>query len=140
MVTGLLHLHNVLRWVILILLVVSIIYSLSKNERAKSTGLWLMITSHVMLLIGVYQWFRDVFNYPDFKSVVGSTALRFFKMEHPVMMVVAVILITLARRKAKESSYRSNTILLGVALLIILAMIPWPFRETGIARPWLPGM
>jgi hypothetical protein len=61
-------------------------------------------------------------------------------MEHPVMMVIAVVLITLARRKAKELNYRSHSILLGVALLIILAMIPWPFRDAAIARPWFPGM
>jgi hypothetical protein len=56
------------------------------------------------------------------------------------MMVIAVVLITLARRKAKELNYRSHSILLGVALLIILAMIPWPFRDAAIARPWFPGM
>ena len=140
MTTGLIHLHSLLRWVILILLLVSIYYSLVKSEKIKSTGLWLMITSHVMLVIGLYQWFRDVFNYPDFKSVVATPALRFFKMEHPVMMVIAVVLITLARRKAKELNYRSHSIMLGVALLIILAMIPWPFREAAIARPWFPGM
>jgi hypothetical protein len=140
MIAGLLHLHSFLRWVILLLLLVSLYYSFVKSERIKSTGLWLMITSHVMLVIGLYQWFRDVFNYPDFKSVVATPALRFFKMEHPVMMVIAVILITLARRKAKELNYRSHSIMLGVALLIILAMIPWPFREAAIARPWFPGM
>jgi len=140
MVIGLLHLHSLLRWVILILLVISLIFSWMKSERIKSTGLWLMITSHVMLLIGVFQWFRDVFNYPDFKSVVATPALRFFKMEHPVTMVIAVVLITLARRKSKELNYRSNMIMLGVALLLILAMIPWPFRDAAIARPWFPGL
>ncbi|MEN9497344.1 MAG: hypothetical protein RL750_243, partial [Bacteroidota bacterium] len=40
MITGLLHLHSLLRWVILILLVVSLFLSLSKSERIKSTGLW----------------------------------------------------------------------------------------------------
>ena len=140
MIAGLLHLHSFLRWVILLLLLVSLYYSFVKSERIKSTGLWLMITSHVMLVIGLYQWFRDVFNYPDFKSVVATPALRFFKMEHPVMMVIAVVLITLARRKAKELNYRSHSILLGGALLIILAMIPWPFRDAAIARPWFPGM
>lgn len=140
MISGLLHLHSFLRWVILLLLLVSIYYSLVKNERVKSTGLWLMITSHVMLLIGVFQWFRKVFEFPDFKSVMGSPALRFYNMEHPVTMVIAVVLITLARRKSKELNYRSNAILLGVALLLILAMIPWPFRDAAIARPWFPGM
>ena len=140
MITGLLHLHSLLRWVILILLVVGLYLSLTKSERIKSTGLWLMITSHVMLLIGVFQWFRKVFESTDFKTSMGSPALRFYNMEHPVTMVIAVVLITLARRKSKELNYRSNSILLGVALLLILAMIPWPFRDAAIARPWFPGM
>ena len=66
---------------------------------------------------------------------------RFFWIEHPLMMFLAIILITVARGKAKNFNYKSVTLLLIIALLAILAGVPWPFREVvGDGRTWLPGM
>ena len=143
MTTGLIHLHSLLRWVILILLLVSIYYSLVKSEKIKSTGLWLMITSHVMLLIGLYQTIAGRYgwmNVPVGTSVMKDGFYRFYLVEHPVMMITSVVLITLARRKAKDLNYRSVKTLLLIALVLILAAVPWPFRDAAIARPWFPGM
>ncbi|HTE12867.1 MAG TPA: hypothetical protein VK645_17930, partial [Chitinophagaceae bacterium] len=57
---GLVHLHNLLRWVILILLVISIIKSYSgwQQKRVftpadKKTWLFTMIAAHITLLIGL---------------------------------------------------------------------------------------
>ena len=50
-----LHLHNVLRWVILILLLVTLYQAFAKKESIRSSSLWLMIAAHTMLLIGLYQ-------------------------------------------------------------------------------------
>jgi uncharacterized membrane protein len=55
METGMLHLHSILGWVILVLLLFTLIQSFSKNEMAKKTSLWLMIAAHTMFLIGAYQ-------------------------------------------------------------------------------------
>ena len=55
MEAGLLHLHNALRWVILILLLLSLLQAFGKKDSLKSTSLWLMIGAHTMLLIGLYQ-------------------------------------------------------------------------------------
>jgi len=53
-------------------------------------------------------------------------------------MITSIVLITLARGKAKQLNYRSVTWLLGIALVLILAGIPWPGREL-VGRPLLPG-
>ena len=143
MSTGLLHLHNLLRWVILILMLVSLYQAFLKNEKIKSTSLWLMITSHVMLLIGLYQTIMGRYgwmNVPEGVSVMKDGFYRFYLVEHPVLMITSVVLITLARRKSKDFRYGSVKTLLLIALLLILAAVPWPFRDAAIARPWFPGM
>ena len=57
------------------------------------------------------------------------------------MMVLAIILITIARGKAKVLNYKATGWLLFIALLLILAAIPWPFRDiVGEGRKWFPGM
>ena len=57
------------------------------------------------------------------------------------MMLLAIILITVARGKAKVLNYKAVGWLLVIALLLILAAVPWPFREVvGDNRNWFPGM
>jgi hypothetical protein len=144
METGLLHLHNLLRWVILILLLLSLFQAFSKNNGLKKTSLFLLIASHTTLLIGLYQYFTkgSGFNYIEqngFGYVMKDPAMRFWAVEHISTMIIAIILITVARGKAKKGIYAAASWLYLIALLLILAGIPWPFRE-GIGRPWFPGM
>ncbi len=144
MESGLLHLHNFLRWVILFFLLLSLIQAFGKNAGLKKTSLWLLIASHVTLLIGLFQYFTGAFGYKliqlnGFAGVMKDSALRFWAVEHITGMLIAIILITIARGKAKTANYGAASWLYLVALLVILAVVPWPFRE-GIARPWFPGM
>jgi hypothetical protein len=142
--TGLLHLHNVLRWIILILLLVAIFQTFSKNNGIKKSSLWLIIAAHTTLLLGFYQWFTGslglkLIQNAGFSEVMKDSAARFWAVEHFAGMLIAIILITVARGKAKSLYYKSAFWLYFIALLIILVSIPWPFRE-GIGRPWFPGM
>ena len=140
---GLLHLHSALRWVILILLLFTLVQALTKNQRIRQSSLWLLIASHIMLVVGLYQLIAGRFGItkglPEGVSVMKDSFYRFFWVEHPVMMIIAIVLITIARGKAKVLNYKSTAWLLGIALLLILLAIPWPFREGGIGRPWFPG-
>jgi len=143
METGLLHLHNALRWVLLLLLLWNLIQAITKKESLASSSLWLMITAHTMLLIGLYQTIAGRYgwtslNLPAGSSVMSDSFYRFFLIEHPVLMISSIILITLARGKATQRNYRSVTWLLAIALVLILAGIPWPGREL-VGRPLFPG-
>lgn len=157
METGLLHLHNLLRWVILILLLISILKAFSgwKGNKAFAAGdakIWLftMIASHITLLLGLYQWLLGrygllSFSIPEGTSRMKDPFLRFFQVEHPVSMLLAIILITLGRGMAKKSvddavKYRKAFVYFLVALLLLLAAVPWPFRGELIGRPLFPGM
>ena len=69
--------------------------------------------------------------------------LRFFTMEHGLMMIIAWVLVHAGRISVKkavtpEAKFKKTLIYFGIALLLILLAIPWPFRET-VARPWFRG-
>jgi L-asparagine transporter-like permease len=66
-----------------------------------------------------------------------NPAGRFFAVEHTVSMIIAIALITIARGSYRKDitdlkKHRRCILLYVVALLIILAMTPWPeMEETG---------
>jgi uncharacterized membrane protein YqhA len=155
MYNGLLHLHNFGRWVLLILLVIAIFKSLSgmSGNKAftagdKKIGLFLMITAHTMLLIGLYQWFVGPWGLQNIqnsgmKAVMQNNVFRFWAVEHITGMVLGIILITIGRASSKKniSDKAKHTKALWfylIAFIIIMVTIPWPFRE--VARPLFPGM
>lgn len=142
--TGLLHLHNLLRWVLLILLLLTAFQAIAKKESMQKTSLFLMITAHTMLLIGLYQWIAGRYGLltplPEtVPSRMKDPFYRFYQVEHPVLMILSVVLITLARKQAKALKFTKVTVYLGITLLLLLAGIPWPFRET-VGRALFPGM
>lgn len=153
--TGLLHLHNLLRWVILLLLIVAIIKSfagMSGNKPFtkgdKTLGLILMTSAHITFLVGVYQWLWGRYglltqSIPEGTSIMGDKFYRFFLVEHPVAMIIAIALITVGRGQSKKPladkvKHKKTFWFYFIALIFILAAVPWPFREV-VARPWFPG-
>ena len=153
MYTDLLDLHSVLRWVILVLALVAIFKSYSGMTAGKvfsagdrKVGLFLMIAAHTTLVVGFYLWLAGPYGLANirnlgFGEVMRDRVYRFYAVEHLVGMLIAIVLITLGRGAAKKNisdraKHKRTFWYILVALVIILATIPWPFRE-GIARPWL---
>ena len=156
MQSGLLHLHNLLRWIILILLLLSIFKSYvgATSKKAfdpadKKIWLFTLIASHITLLLGLYQWLfgrYGLFSYvkPEGVSMMKDPYLRFFQMEHPLSMILAVLFVTLGYGTAKKSiddqaKYKKALRYFILALILILVAVPWPFRGL-VARPLFPGM
>lgn len=145
MYPGLVHLHSALRWVILILLLVSIFQAFSKNGSLQKTSLFLLIAAHITLLLGIFQYFAGDFGFKiidrvgGFGNVMKDSFARFWVVEHLAAMLIAIVLITMARGKVKKQNFGAASWMYVVALILILAAVPWPFRE-AIARPWFPGM
>ena len=134
MQTGLVHLHNILRWLILLFLLITLFQAFAKNAAVKKTSLF--------LLIGIYQLVAGRFGitkgFPGEGSWMSDKFYRFFWLEHPLLTLIAIVLITIARGKAKVLNYKATSWLLVVALVLLLAAIPWPFREI-VGRPLFPG-
>lgn len=140
--TGLTHLHNFLRWIVLVLLIWSMVNAFLRKN-GKETR-FLTISSHVMLLLGLIQWFvgdlgMKVIQTLGMKEAMGNPAPRFYLVEHPLTMIIAIALITVGGVSAKKEKDNAKWFYL-VALLLILSRIPWPFMEPGIARGLFPGM
>ncbi len=140
-----LDLHSVLRWIIIVLLFVTIYQAFSKNKSLKRSSLWFMICAHTMLGIGLYQLLLGRFGMinkglPAGTSLMKDSFYRFYWVEHPLLMIVAIVLITMARGKAKAYNYKAAGWLLVTSLIFILVAVPWPFRGSGIGRHLLPGM
>lgn len=146
-----LSLHNILRWVILTLLVVNILRHLIAmkkpfTETDKKVGLWLMIFTHITFLLGIYQWFAGAYGYHNIsniglKAVMQNGTDRFFAIEHTVGMLIPIALITIARGVYRKEitdgkKHRRCITLYLLALVLILAFIPWPGMEQ-IGRPLL---
>jgi membrane protein DedA with SNARE-associated domain len=129
--------HSLLRWTILILLITSIIKSLqgmvSKRVYASSDNkisLFLMISAHTQLLVAIVLYFVSPFVQFDANGMKYDE-IRFFTMEHTTMMLIAIVLITLGRilgKKAATDAGKFKRLFWYniIALLIILAAIPWP--------------
>lgn len=140
----LLPLHSLLRWALLLLLIVVIIKSAigmnTKQEFAPSDNrlsLMLMSTAHIQLIIGLILFF--ISPAVNISHPLANDETRFFTIEHSVMMLIAIALITLARissKKALEPVKKFKRLFYYnlIALLVILAGIPWPFGH--VSRGW----
>lgn len=132
----LLHAHSGLRYVVLALLLAAIFTAYTKWQKAdqedSKTYLFALIATHTQLLIGLILFFLS----PKVNfGLIKEKVFRFYSIEHGFMMIIAVILITMGRAKAKKlvgaDKHRTVFIFYTMALIIILAAIPWPFRNLG---------
>src|SRR5690606_12924969 len=89
-------------------------------------------------------WGFKVIQAAGMGDVMKNAANRFWAVEHPLMMILAVILVHIGYAGTKgnrphRTKFRRLFWCTLIALIFILAAVPWPFRE-GIGRPWFPGM
>ncbi|WP_159244099.1 hypothetical protein [Tenacibaculum maritimum] len=96
-------------------------------------GLFTLIAAHIQLLIGLSWYFMSPW-YKFLKAnggeVMKDSTARLLAIEHPIMMVVAIILITIGWSKHKKQTsnitkFKTFAIFYGLALLLVLARIPW---------------
>lgn len=139
---GLVHAHSGLRWVVLVLLLWAIANAFSGWKKSKEyTGsdrkvhLFAMIAVHVQILIGFVLYFLNWGAKVNFSNMANSM-IRFFSVEHVFIMVIAAVLMTIGFSRGKRMTdtvarfkFIFYTYLIG--LILILAGIPWPFRELG---------
>lgn len=149
MYNGLLHAHSGLRWIALILLVAAIINAVVSKSKGryekkdKMLNLFAMVTLHTQLLIGLGLYFmNDRFRISFDKGWMTSDGgiHRFFGMEHFIGMLLAIVVITIGRKKAEKSienadKHKKIITWYLIGLVLIIAFIPWPFR-TALQGAW----
>ena len=152
MLTILLTVHSLLRYVLLILLVVSIVKAFSgwfgKKQYPpgdKKLALFTLISTHLQLVIGLVLYFISPnvkAGMADMGEAMKNPMLRFWTVEHLSMMLIAIVLITLGyslakRGKDDETKHKRVAIFFLLALIIIFISIPWPW--SAVARGFMPG-
>ncbi len=148
MYTGLLHLHSSLRYLVIIFVLLSIIFALtskSYEKRHKITSLLGLIFSHIQFILGWAMFFiGGMVSFWKSDEFMKEKYLRFWALEHPLAMTLGIVFVTLgygiSKRKADHKvKLRSIYIYYTIGLILILAVVPWPFREV-IGRGWFVGM
>ncbi len=141
MYTGFLHLHGGLRWLVLLILLVVIFKYLTgwlSNASWKKADniLGIVLTSlmDIQLLVGLVLYFflspitKTAFQ--DVGAAMKNADLRFYLVEHFLLMILAVAFVHIGRarsKKATNSKARFGKALFWVVLstILIVVSIPW---------------
>ena len=133
----LVHAHSGLRWLVLGLLIYAIYNAFSSKtsyeKRDKMINLFAMISLHIQLVLGLILYYTSG-NVSFDSGWMKNEVTRFYGMEHLLGMLLAIIVVTVGRKmaeKQEEPEQKNKKILIWytIGLVLILASIPWPFRE-----------
>jgi hypothetical protein len=152
MYNGLVHAHSGFRWIIIILLITSLITAfIGKNKGELTKGnkniyLFTMISMHIQLLLGLSIYFMnlasDSHNYVSFEDGYSDNVIQFFyTIKHPVLMLLAITVFTIGRKKALANPVPkiTHSKMIWLILLVILTIayaIAWPGNIDNIPAKW----
>lgn len=134
---GLIAAHSGMRYIVLLLIVIAIINAIANmksdkfGKKDKLLNLFAMVFLHIQLLVGLILYFIS----PKVRfgeGMMSDPVARFFTMEHLLMMIVAIALVTIGYSKSKKAVEASKKHKLtlryyGLGIIVIFVAIPWPF-------------
>ena len=139
--TMILQIHSYWAYLTLLLLLIAVVSTLlnffSKNNfytKDLRIALFTLIVAHIQLLIG-FAWYFMSPAYKHLKEIGMGEAMkdpqtRLLTVEHPLVMIIAVVLITIgfSKHKKKEKAsekFKTIAIYYGIALVLVLSRLPW---------------
>ena len=138
MYTALKHLHSYLAYLLFAAIIFSLVYAVYKfatknqfDEKVRKVSLIGFIASHLQLLIGIVLYLISPLGLSNFSGeAMGSSVSRLYILEHPVMMIIGIALISVGYIKAKkpgDDASRFKTIILfyTLGLIFMLSRRPW---------------
>lgn len=146
LMNALLAAHSGLRWIALLLLIITVFKAISGLTGKKSylpidkkLATFTVMFFHIQLVLGFILFFGNKWH--TLFGGMKDPSIRFFTVEHTLGMIIAIILLTIGSAKAKKASsdekkFKTITWMFTIALILVLASIPWPFREMFAARGW----
>ncbi len=136
MYTILKHAHSGIMWLVVLLLAISVIVSLIKvigGSKGSQKGAFKLYKFskyliYLQFILGIVLLFiSPMVRYSG--DMMKDASLRFYSVEHPLMMLIAVSLISLGLFQAKKKPAPKNNLFVFIyytlSLAIILYMIPW---------------
>ena len=138
MYTTLKDLHSYWAFIVLIVLLAAVVNAVIRakkeySEKSFRIALFGLIVSHIQLIMGLILYFVSPLF--DLWSTLGGDVMkdataRLNLVEHPLVNIIAIVLITIGYSKHKkkvESPKKYKTILIfyGLGLVFLLSRIPW---------------
>ncbi len=142
MYTTLQLLHSYWAYLALLIIILATINGIigltsNRNFGAKDLriSLFALIVTHLQVVLGLILFFISpmalkAISANGMGAVMKDSIQRLFVVEHPLIMLIAVVLITIgfSKHKKKEESkskFKTITIFYTLALILILSRIPW---------------
>lgn len=128
--------HSGWAYLALLLLVIAVVNSFigmtSKKDftsKDRKIALFALIGTHTQLLVGFVLYFVSPLGLASLGQMKDA-ALRLTSLEHPLLNLIAIVLITIGWSKHKkavsnESKFKSIAVFYGLGLVFILSRIPW---------------
>jgi NADH:ubiquinone oxidoreductase subunit 2 (subunit N) len=128
--------HSGWAYLAILVLVIAVVNSfIGKGSNKEFTAkdrkiaLFALIGTHIQLLVGLALYFVS----PLGSAVFGQmkeASLRLTSLEHPLVNIIAIVLITVGWSKHKkadssEAKFKSIAVFYALGLVLILSRIPW---------------
>lgn len=136
MYSTLFGLHSGLRYIVLLLLVLALLLAMvglfgkkPYTQTNRKINLFTLIFTHTQFLVGlILYFFSPVVNFSNMAEAMKDTMTRYWTVEHSVMMLFAIVLITVGHSRSKKAiegfnKHRSIALYYGLALLVIVVAI-----------------
>ncbi len=104
-------------------------------EKDLRISLFALIICHIQLLVGLLLYFVSTSGFKaiqlvGMEGVTSNPAARLLALEHPLINIIAVVLITIGWSRHKKylegnKKFRSIAVFYGLGLFLILSRIPW---------------
>tara|TARA_B110001450_G_C17281604_1_gene343704 strand:+ start:95 stop:526 length:432 start_codon:yes stop_codon:yes gene_type:complete len=133
--------HSYWAYLILVVLTLAVLksffgYFANKDYDANAfrVSLLTLIVSHIQLLIGILLYFSSMrfglWSDLGLVEVMKNADLRLYLIEHPIINILAVVLITMGYSKHKKKlvskpKYKTIAFFYSIALVLIISRIPW---------------
>jgi uncharacterized membrane protein YqhA len=131
-----LHLHSFWRWVVLVAGLAAIVKALIGwlgqrpfEHLENQLGMIFITVLDVQVLLGLINWIGQGWA-ALIPQAMNNSALRFFAIEHPLMMLLALVVAHVGRVLSRRgetslSQHRAAAIFYTLSLLLIISAIPW---------------
>jgi hypothetical protein len=145
----LLPLHSIVRWLVVIAAIAAVgraVYAwLTKKDWTAlddRLGMIFPMVMDIQVLVGLILYFfaspLTLGALSNFGGAMKNPGVRFFAVEHVVMMLIALVIAHIGRSRSRKAvgalaKHRTVAIFFGLAVLAVLLAIPW-------SRPLLPFM
>ncbi len=136
MYSFLLGLHSGLRYLVLLLLALALVLSITAlfgkkdyTESNRKINLFAMIATHTQFLAGLILYFvSPLVQYGNMAEAMKNTLSRYWTVEHAVLMLFAIALITVGHARSKRAAqainkHRAIALYYGLAVLVIVVAI-----------------